>query len=114
MGGKRIRDLCAAARKISGTMNPNPKHKPIRLKGKAYTKFRKAVHDRALGRCESCGCYAPLLVDGCFDVFTCGHVSHIVGRGAGGSDTLDNAKWECHDCHILGKHGPQWQKTSQI
>jgi len=80
-------------------IRPVPKPKTIRLEGQAYTAFRKEVCDRAHSRCEICGKYAPLLIDGYFDLYGCGHVSHIKSRGAGGSDTLDNVKWSCSDCH---------------
>lgn len=81
-----------------------PKKKPIRLKGAAYTKFRKQVHDRAKGVCEVCGMAAPLVG------FNCGTVSHIKSRGSGGGDTLDNVRWEHWDmCHSK-KHGPRWSK----
>ena len=81
------------------------KTKPIRLKGKAYQEFRGQVYDATEGFCEDCGVWAPLLdSDGVFDVFTCGHISHIKSRGAGGGDTLDNAKWKCFNCHIVKEH----------
>jgi hypothetical protein len=85
-------------------MSSFQKVKAIRLKGRAYTKFRREVHDRAGGHCERCGRYAPLLVDGVFDVFTCGHVAHKRSVGAGGSDTMDNVRWECYNCHIGLEH----------
>ena len=76
-----------------------PKKKPTRLNGKAYTAFRKQVFERAHGMCEICGMPAPLLDEGRFNVFQCGHVSHRKSRGAGGSDTLDNVEWRCFWCH---------------
>jgi len=80
-------------------IHPDPKPKTIRLKGKAYTEFREEVCFQAESLCESCGQYAPLLIDGRFDLYRCGNVSHIRSRGAGGSDTLDNVRWYCFDCH---------------
>lgn len=88
-------------------MNPNPKNKPIRLKGKKYTEFRKDLADRAGEQCETCGIPVPRLFNGYFHAYWCGHVSHIKSRGAGGSDTMDNVKWECFECHSA-KHGPEW------
>lgn len=85
------------------TFSPQPKNKPIRLKGKAYTEFRRQVWLRAGGQCEICGVWAPLNSD---TVFTMGHVAHINGRKNG--DTLDNAKWKCFYCHINKEHGPRW------
>lgn len=80
-------------------MPPNPKPTTTRLKGKDYTAFRKSVYNRASGLCETCQMPAPLTVEGVFDIFTCGHVSHIKHRGSGGGDTLDNARLECFCCH---------------
>ena len=80
-------------------IHPVPKQKAIRLKGKAYTLFRKAVHDRARGMCEECGMWAPRLIDGRFDLYRCGHVRHIKSKGSGGSDTLENVEWWCWNCH---------------
>lgn len=88
-------------------MRPHPKPKTIRLKGKAYTEFRKSVHDRAGGECEQCGRHAPLLVDGRFHPIYCGHVSHKKSIGAGGNDILDNVCWHCPKCHGM-HHGPRW------
>ena len=86
-------------------MNPYPKTKPIRLYGRYRTRFRRDIHTRSGGLCETCGAWAPLVdSDGVFDVFTCGHLSHILSVGAGGSDTPDNVKWECYRCHIVDGH----------
>lgn len=91
-----------------GFVIPDPKPHTIRLKGKAYEKFRLEVWKRAGGRCEICGAWSPLRDrDGVFDVFTSGHISHIKSRGSGGSDTLDNVKWSCFKCHSK-HHGPKW------
>ena len=95
-------------------MNPQPKTKPIRLKGKAKTEFRRAVAERAKYHCEDCGCHAPSLVYGVFDVFNCGHVAHIKSYGAGGGDTMDNVKWKCNHCHIEKEHGPRWSHKCTI
>jgi hypothetical protein len=80
-------------------IRPQPKHKAIRLIGKAYTDFRKNVHNRAHGMCEKCGDWSPYLLGGRFDLIQCGHISHIKSRGAGGSDTMDNGEWLCFWCH---------------
>ena len=92
------------------TVNAHQKQKTVRLKGKAKTKFRRKVAWRAFGFCEECNGNAPIFVDGVFDVFTCGHVSHIKSYGAGGGDTMDNVKWKCYQCHIVKEHGPRWSK----
>jgi len=88
-------------------MQPNPKPKTVKLKGAAYTKFRRVVYNRANGLCETCGSLAPLKYADCFVVLKCGHVSHIRSRGAGGSDILSNVIWQCFSCHSK-KHGPKW------
>ena len=90
-------------------MHPCPKRKRIKLKGKAKTEFRKQVFEKYSGTCQSCGRFAPLYDrDGVFDVFLCGHVSHIKSTGSGGEDIFSNVKWECYNCHINGKHGLKW------
>lgn len=91
-------------------MNPNPKQKPLRLKGKARTDFRRQLCNRANARCERCGQWAPLLDDGVFNKFTCGHVRHKISRGAGGEDTFENCDWWCWDCHNGHDHSPKWSK----
>jgi len=79
-----------------------PKHKRIALKGKAYSELRKALYERAKGYCETCCKYAPLLDhEGQFDIFACGHVSHIKSKGAGGDDSMENCLYECFSCNCL-------------
>ena len=85
---------------------PQPKPPRIKYEGKEYTAFRKKVATSANERCECCDCPAPrLLPEGGFDEYRCGHVSHIISRGAGGSDTLENTKWYCFKCHRAGHDG---------
>lgn len=96
-------------------LNSQPKKKAVRLKGKAYSAFRKEVYERENGVCQECETYAPLFdVYGQFNEFTCGHVSHIKSRGSGGSDTLDNVKWKCFKCHNIKEHGPKWSKKAVL
>ncbi|NQT04169.1 MAG: hypothetical protein HQ580_19240 [Planctomycetes bacterium] len=84
---------------------PNPKIKAVRLYGKAKQKFRVGVAKIANEFCK-CGTYAPAnLENGSFDVFRCGHLSHIKSYGAGGGDALDNVEWKCYNCHMLGEDG---------
>ena len=95
----------------SKPIRPDPKPITKRLKGKARQKLRKATWLRAGGYCETCGTYAPLRdSDNQFNVFECGHMSHIKSIGAGGEDTPENVKWECYRCHIGVHHGPQWSR----
>ena len=88
-----------------------PKNSVVLLTGKAYTQFREAVFMRANGLCETCKMYAPLREEGYPNIFSCGHVSHIIPRKRGG-DTLENVLWECYNCHINYKHGPRWSKKT--
>ena len=89
-------------------MLPDPKPQTIRLKGKAYKEFRETLYRRDKGMCQDCDKWVPLYDGGVFNLFTCAHVAHIKSRGAGGGDTLDNAKLKCYECHINKEHGPQW------
>ena len=87
-------------------MNPCPKpEKPILFKGPGYTAFRISVHDAYRGRCADCGGAAPLMVNGEFDPFSCGHVSHIRHHSVGGGDTMDNVRWSCSLCHFKKHSG---------
>lgn len=36
-----------------------------------------------------------------------GHMAHIIGRGRGGSDTLENVRLLCFACHLIGDHNPK-------
>jgi hypothetical protein len=101
------------------TFTPQPKIKPIRLKGKKYTEFRKKLCKRANERCEvikrveghfqsyfaRCDKYAPPDVGGVFNEYICGHVSHIRHHSVGGGDTMANCLWSCFDCHRKKHNG---------
>jgi len=89
-----------------------PKNKPIRLRGRAKTRFRYEVAIRANMTCEVCKRHAPLLINGKFNQW-CGQVAHIKGYGAGGGDTMDNVKWKCCYCHLEAEHGPQWSTKNE-
>lgn len=96
--------------------NPQPKpEKPILLTGSAKTAFRVKIGTEAHGICQTCGCYAPIYIGSGthFNVFLCGHVSHIRPRKIGG-DTPNNVRWECHNCHIGVKHGPRWSVNKKL
>ena len=82
--------------------NANPKPTRIRLKGADYTRFRIKVCFRAFGFCETCGVYAPRLINGVFNALLCGHVSHK-RHGANKEDIMEAVLWECAKCHD-GKH----------
>lgn len=88
-------------------IGPVQKKKRTELKGKAYSNLRKALYDRAGGRCENPECKnkgKPLPLfdsEGQFDIFSCGHVSHIKSKGAGGDDSMENCLYECFSCNCL-------------
>jgi 5-methylcytosine-specific restriction endonuclease McrA len=65
-----------------------PKHKPIRLKGKAMSQLREQAMERDGGRCVECGSTFWL------------ELSHDIPRGRGGSDVLENVHMRCKRDHI--------------
>jgi len=87
-------------------IRPNSKPTRTRLKGRDYTRLRKAVYERAGGRCETCKRWVPLYVDGVFDERFCGHLSHK-RHGSNKEDTMEGTMLECPECH--GKrNSPMW------
>lgn len=68
--------------------------------------IRLEVYRRAQGRCELHNlpdCIPGVLPwDG--GVFQRGHLVHLRSRGAGGGWTLDNLRWGCWRCHLIGIH----------
>ena len=86
-----------------------PKIKPIRLKGKDYTRFRQEVGRAANWTCKTCKAHAPAKVLGVFNLFYCGHVSHIRHHSIGGGDIMSNVIWECKRCHDK-RNSPRWSK----
>jgi len=69
----------------------------IRLKGEALTALRRRVFERDGWKCCECG-------RGCS--WATGHLAHIIGRGRGGSDTEENTRLLCGDCHHA-EHNPK-------
>ena len=93
------------------TFNPQPKNKPVRLKGKKKAEFKARVYKRDGGKCQDPKCDTPdRVLPRSGSVFEFAHLSHIKSYGAGGGDTMDNVKWKCNHCHIEIEHGPQWGK----
>jgi hypothetical protein len=71
---------------------------------------RLAVYERAEGRCELHllpNCIRGVLPYGGGTVWDHGHLVHLKSRGAGGSWSLDNCKWGCYICHLVGLHNPK-------
>ena len=96
-------------------MTAYPKPAITRLKGKRRSELRREVCELHGARCSVCGRHAPLLDrDGVFDVFTCGHMSHVKSTGSGGDDTVENITWKCFKCHCVFEHGPKWSKNDKI
>jgi hypothetical protein len=75
----------------------------IRLKGEPLMMLRLACLQRDRGRCRECHVrvsdslpdWHPLKYD----------MAHIKSRGAGGSDTLENVRTLCHQCHTKEHNG---------
>ena len=72
-----------------------PKHKAIRLKGKAKIALYRAVYERDDGRCQRCRAWVP---EG-----TIPH--HITFKSQGGSDIESNLALLCPSCHYRIHHG---------
>jgi hypothetical protein len=79
------------------------------LFGADKTNLRREVYARAGGRCENvlgtgkrCNKYAS------WDGVGKGDLAHVTHRGKGGSDTLENTRWNCRECHKQQHPGPQW------
>lgn len=84
----------------------------IVLFGQDKTDLRRAVYQRAGGKCEiewngrRCNRYAP------WSGIGHGELVHIVASAHGGSDSLENCQWGCggrDGCHARRDHpGPQF------
>ena len=77
----------------------------IRLTGPELSALRTACLSRDNYHCQDCGrhvCDSPHSW-----VAMRAHMAHIVGRGAGGEDTLDNVRTLCGTCHLVGEHHPK-------
>lgn len=82
---------------------PKPKVKRVKAEGPERAKLRARLAKDAHYHCETCDTYLPLFWEGRFDLYRCGHTSHIKSAGSGGPDTVANCKYECWTCH-RGKH----------
>lgn len=82
----------------------------IRLSGLKLEALRESAYYRAGGRCQWSGCGAILPLYG--SVFNRAHLIHLVSRGAGGSDTIENTRIGCYFHHIECEHATgekHWQ-----
>ena len=75
----------------------------LRLKGQALEDLRRRVFTRDGWMCCECGRVCS---------WTSGHLAHIQSRGAGGSDTEENTRLLCGDCH-RAEHGNPLPKARQ-
>jgi hypothetical protein len=77
----------------------------IRLDGEDLTRLRLDCFERDHNRCSECdrrvSRYAPEWAD------HRAHMAHIVSRGAGGSDTLENVRTLCREHHMEDEHNPK-------
>ena len=76
----------------------------VRLTGSDLTKLRLQCWERDKGKCQECGealYYQPRYIGDPkgYDM------AHIRGRGAFGSDVLENVRTMCHSCHMLSHLG---------
>jgi len=62
----------------------------IRLKGEDLAKLRRDCFVRDGWKCRDCSRRIS---------WVSGHMAHIISRGAGGSDVLENVLTKCAECH---------------
>lgn len=71
----------------------------VRLSGAALSRLRIQCFERDQMWCQQCSrmtLWKPRF-DGDPQAYD---MAHIISRGAGGSDTLDNVRTLCHSCHM--------------
>ncbi len=69
--------------------------------------IRLKVYERAGGQCELRllpDCIRGVLPWDGPDPWSHGHLVHVRSRGAGGKWTLENCRWGCWRCHLVGMH----------
>ena len=71
-------------------LNPCPKHKAIRLKGKKLIALYEAVYERDGGICQKCK-------KNWIEPGTIPH--HKILKSQGGEDTKENLEMRCLECH---------------
>lgn len=77
----------------------------VRLTGKALEALRRQCWDRDESRCQWDGCGRWCRWERGFS--DSGHMAHRHGRGAGGSDVLDNVRVLCGEHHLINEHNPK-------
>jgi 5-methylcytosine-specific restriction endonuclease McrA len=91
-------------------LKPRNRKTVVRLDAKGMKALREERYEIDSGRCVVCGHRRPL-DGGLRDRM---HLAHIVSRGAGGSDTLENTVCKCYGCHIEVEHGLKWKGSKRI
>jgi 5-methylcytosine-specific restriction endonuclease McrA len=74
----------------------------VRLTGGDLEELRRQCYERDDRRCVACGVF----VEWESGFWTSMHMAHIVGRGRGGSDVLDNVQTKCAG-HHWQEHNPK-------
>ena len=76
----------------------------VRLSGEALERLRIERWHYDRGYCQECTVATHFRArwDGDPHAYD---MAHIVSRGAGGSDTLDNVRTLCHRCHMAEHNG---------
>ena len=69
----------------------------IRLKGEALAALRRQRFNCDGWRCVDCLRSVS---------WVSGHLAHVISRGRGGSDTLENTRTKCDGCH-KNEHNPK-------
>lgn len=77
-----------------------PKDKPVRLGKHDMKILRQERYEMDGGKCVDCGAQVFLENGGWWNA----HLAHIIGRGAGGPDTIENTRTKCIVCHIGKDH----------
>lgn len=102
---KRINPISAKRRTRSGKPG---KLGIVRLFGASMTDLRRRVFNRDKFLCQWCeddGQICGKIV--AWEGPNAGHLAHIVGRGAGGSDTEENTRTLCAYHHLVSEHNPK-------
>lgn len=89
-------------------MNPQPKTR-IRLKGAAYKKLKRQIHELDGWRCVNPHCCWPVAHEAL-------QVHHRRSKGASGSDTIENGYTFCPNCHRAVQEyriRPDWGKIDE-
>jgi len=78
----------------------------IRLDAAGMAQLRLAAFGRSQGFCEMADCQKRVK-------WETGELDHIIARGRGGSDTLENVRFVCRTCHRR-RHGiAEWSTKSE-